>query len=127
MEDFKRVLRQSHRKGLAVIAFDNLGYCAIDAPHFVKACDDIRNGIDSKESKWFWWSKTNDAPPPQQPDEYYLGGSQRWENGFGARGHNTFIGRSGLVWIQPAKPAIFRSITGQKSGKRRVRASSTFG
>lgn len=79
MEDFKRVVRQAHRKRLAVIAFDNLGYSAIDAPHFLKACDDMKNGIDSKETKWFWWSKTNNGPPPQQPDEYYLGGSKRWE------------------------------------------------
>lgn len=79
MEDFKRIVRQAHRKGLAVIAFDNLGYCAIDAPHFLKACDDMRNGVQGKETKWFWWSKTNDAPPPQQPDRYYLGGSRRWE------------------------------------------------
>ena len=78
MEDFKRVLRQSHRKGLAVIAFENLGYCAIDAPHFLKACHDTKNGIDNKESNWFWWSRLT-MPPPQQPDEYYLGGSQRWE------------------------------------------------
>lgn len=79
MEDFKRIVRQAHRKGLAVIAFDNLGYSAIDAPHFLKACDDMRNGVQSKETKWFWWSKTNDAAPPQQPDQYYLGGSKRWE------------------------------------------------
>lgn len=79
MDDFRRVVRLAHRKGLAVIAFDNLGYCAIDAPHFLKACDDKKNGIESKESKWFWWSKANDAAPPQQPDQYYLGGSKRWE------------------------------------------------
>ena len=42
MDDFKRLVRQAHRKKLAVIAFDNLGYCSIDAPHFLKACDDIR-------------------------------------------------------------------------------------
>lgn len=79
MDDFRRIVRQAHRKGLAVIAFDNLGYSAIDAPHFLKACDDIRNGIESKEAKWFWWSKTIDGAPPQQPDQYYLGGSKRWE------------------------------------------------
>lgn len=79
MEDFKRIIRQAHRKGMAVIAFDNLGYCAIDAPHFLKACDDMRNGIQSNETKWFWWSKTKEGAPPQQPDQYYLGGSRRWE------------------------------------------------
>lgn len=79
MDDFRRLVRQAHRKGLAVIAFDNLGYSAIDAPHFLKACDDMRSGVESKETKWFWWSKTDDGPPPQQPDTYFLGGSERWE------------------------------------------------
>jgi hypothetical protein len=79
MDDFRRVVRQVHRKGMYIIAFDNLGYSAIDAPHFLKACDDMRNGVESKEARWFWWSKTNDAAPPQEPDRYYLGGSRRWE------------------------------------------------
>lgn len=79
MEDFRRIVRQVHRKGMKIIAFDNLGYCAIDAPHFLKACDDMKKGIASKETKWFWWSKSPDGERPQKPDTYFLGGSKRWE------------------------------------------------
>jgi hypothetical protein len=79
MDDFKRLVRQAHRKKLAVIAFDNLGYCSIDAPHFLKACDDISKGKLSKETKWFIWADSSTAKPPQIPDTYYLGGSKRWE------------------------------------------------
>ena len=79
MDDFRRLVRQAHRKKLAVIAFDNLGYSSIDAPLFLKACDDISKGIKSKETKWFIWADSITAKPPMIPDTYYLGGSKKWE------------------------------------------------
>ena len=79
MDDFRRLVRQAHRKKLAVIAFDNLGYSSIDAPLFLKACDDISKGIKSKETKWFIWADSSTAKSPMIPDTYYLGGSKRWE------------------------------------------------
>ncbi len=78
MDDFRRLVRQAHRKKLAVIAFDNLGYCSVAAPHFLKACEDISKGIHSKETQWFSWSDSTTAKPPMYPDSYYLGGS-KWE------------------------------------------------
>jgi glycosidase len=74
MNDFRRLVREAHRRGLAVIAFDNLGYSAIDAPHFLKACDDVRNGVESKEAKWFVWTRDANAKPPMEPDGFFLGG-----------------------------------------------------
>lgn len=76
MDDFKRLVRQAHRKHLAVIAFDNFGYSSVDAPHFLKACQDISKGITSNETKWFNWADSSSAKPPMTPDNYYLGGSR---------------------------------------------------
>lgn len=80
MDDFKRFVRQAHRKKLAVVAFDNFGYSSIDAPHFLKACEDIRKGKISKETKWFNWADSITTKPPMRPDSYYLGGSknEKW-------------------------------------------------
>lgn len=72
MDDFRRLVRLAHSKGLAVITFDNLGYCAIDAPHFLKACDDMREGRNSREAKWFCWGDSKDAPPPVGDGRYYM-------------------------------------------------------
>lgn len=80
MDDFKRLVRQAHSKKIAVVAIDNLGYCSIDAPHFVKACEDINQGKISKETKWFSWADSSTAKQPMSPDSYYLGGSkyEKW-------------------------------------------------
>jgi hypothetical protein len=64
MEDFRRLVRIAHEKGLAVVAFDNLGYCAFEATDFLKAQDDVRAGRDSRERRFFLWSDRKDAPPP---------------------------------------------------------------
>jgi glycosidase len=80
MEDFKRLVRQVHRKGLAIVSVDNIGYCSVDAPSFLKACQDVARGIVSKETKWFSWADSSTAKPPMIPDDYYLGGSkyEKW-------------------------------------------------
>jgi hypothetical protein len=64
MDDFRRVVRLAHSKSMAIIAFDNLGYCGVDAPEFLKACDDVRAGKDSSEARRFLWSDRADAPAP---------------------------------------------------------------
>ena len=79
MADFRRLVRQAHRKHLAIIAFDNLGYSSVDAPHFLKACRDVAGNVDSKEAKWFIWADSDTAAPPMTPDTYFLGGTRRWE------------------------------------------------
>ncbi|MGA2630596.1 MAG: alpha-amylase family glycosyl hydrolase [Terriglobia bacterium] len=72
MDDFRRLVRLAHSRGLAVITFDNLGYSAVDSPDFLKASDDVREGGDSKEAHWYIWSEQADAPPPALGDSYFF-------------------------------------------------------
>ncbi len=74
MDDFKRLVRVAHDKGLPIITFDNLGYSSVDAVDFLKACDDIKAGRDSRESKFYLWSDSADAPPPGPAgkDTYFM-------------------------------------------------------
>jgi glycosidase len=58
MDDFKNLVAEAHARKIAVIAFHNLGYGHEQFPAFLKACDDIRQGIDSPEALMFVWSDT---------------------------------------------------------------------
>jgi hypothetical protein len=72
MDDFKRLVRLAHIKGLPIIVNLNLGYCSVDAPEFLKACDDVRAG---KKSKWvdrFLWSDDPNTPPPGTSDKVFF-------------------------------------------------------
>lgn len=62
MEDFRRLVRIAHGKGLAVIAFINLGYFSLEAPDWIEAC----KSRDSGQAKWFSWADAPDAPPPAE-------------------------------------------------------------
>jgi hypothetical protein len=74
MEDFRRLVRVAHQHGLAVTTFDNLGYTAVEEPGFFKACDDVRAGRSSRETSFFIWSDSADAPPPGKAtrDSFFL-------------------------------------------------------
>jgi hypothetical protein len=72
IEDFKRVVQAAHQLDMPAIIFINLGYSGLDAPSFLKACDDIREGRTSKEAKWFFWSDSSDAPAPATGDTYFM-------------------------------------------------------
>jgi len=72
IDDFKRVVHIAHGLAMPVVVFTNLGYSALDAPAFLKACDDVREARDSKERKWFFWSESADAPPPATGDRYFM-------------------------------------------------------
>lgn len=72
IDDFRRLVRAVHQKGMAIIVFGNFGYCAIDAPFFLKACDALREGSDSQEIDWFLWSDRKDAPPPVSGDKFFM-------------------------------------------------------
>ena len=43
MADFQELIAAAHSRGMAIIAFMNLGYGHEDFPAFLKACDDVRN------------------------------------------------------------------------------------
>ncbi len=72
MEDFRRLVRLIHSKGMAVISFDNLGYCSSEAPEFLKACDDVRAGRDTAEARRFLWADSKDAPPPGPSNDRFF-------------------------------------------------------
>jgi hypothetical protein len=64
MADFRRLVHLVHQKGMRITTFDNLGYSSVEAVDFLKACDDIRVGKKTRETNFFIWSDTPDAPPP---------------------------------------------------------------
>lgn len=73
MDDFKRLVDLVHRKGMWIISIDNFGYASVDAIDFLKACDDVRAGRDSREARFFVWSESADAPPPGiRGDRYFM-------------------------------------------------------
>jgi hypothetical protein len=72
MDDFNRLVRLAHKKGLPIIVNLNLGYCSVDAPEFLKACDDVRAGKDSKWVERFLWSDDPTAPPPGTSDKVFF-------------------------------------------------------
>ncbi|HEX4020383.1 MAG TPA: alpha-amylase family glycosyl hydrolase [Acidobacteriaceae bacterium] len=72
LRDFRNLVKQAHIVGLAVVTFQNLGYSSLDAPQFLKAENDIRAGRDTREARFFFWSKTQNAPPPAMSNSYFL-------------------------------------------------------
>jgi len=74
MADFSRLIRQVHDRGMKIVSIDNLGYASVEAVEFLKACDDVRNGKDTRESRFFNWADSKDAPPPGPPvkDRYFM-------------------------------------------------------
>jgi glycosidase len=72
VEDFRQVVRIAHRMGMPVIVFGNLGYSSVDAISFLKACDDVREGRDSREVHYFFWSNAGDAPAPANGDIFFM-------------------------------------------------------
>jgi len=64
MDDFRRFIRIAHNKGLAVIAFVNVGYFSLEAPDWIEAC----KNPGGEKAKWFIWADSPDAPiPPEHP------------------------------------------------------------
>jgi hypothetical protein len=73
MDDFKRLVDLAHAKGMWIISIDNFGYASVDAVDFLKACDDVRAGRDSREARFFAWSDSAEAPPPgARGDRYFM-------------------------------------------------------
>ena len=79
MDDFRRLVKLAHSKGLAVTISYNLGYTSAEAPAWLKACDDVREGRSSPEAHWFVWSDTGDAPPPPTNSYFNPPGRGFWE------------------------------------------------
>jgi len=74
MDDFRELVRLVHAKGMRIINIDNFGYSSVEAVDFLKACDDVKAGKDTRESRFYLWSDTLDAPPPGPTvnDRYFM-------------------------------------------------------
>ena len=64
MDDFRRVIRMAHDKGIAVIVFVNIGYFSKDAPDWIEACKDKKAGRETNKVKWFLWADNENAAIP---------------------------------------------------------------
>ncbi len=87
MDDFKRLLTEAHRRGIAVVIFINLGYSHEQFPAFLQACDDMHAGIDSLETRMFVWSDTGQDVMPKPLAPYFLQdahGNWRWSERAGS-------------------------------------------
>lgn len=57
LADFEKLIEEVHKRDMKIIFFGNIGYCWYQAPFFIKACEDHRNNVYSKERNWFNFNK----------------------------------------------------------------------
>ncbi len=75
MDDIRRLVDLAHAKDLKIISIDNFGCCSVEAVDFLKACDDVKAGRDTRESRMFLWADSAEAPPPPtagRPDPFFM-------------------------------------------------------
>jgi glycosidase len=81
MADLENLIEAAHQRHMAVILFINLGYGHEQFPAFLKACDDVRAGLDSPEVRMFCWSETGKDRMDRSLAPYFLNdthGNWRW-------------------------------------------------
>ena len=79
--DLEHLVQESHARGMAVILFINLGYGHEQFPAFLKACDDVKAGVDSPETRMFLWSETGQDRMDRSRAPYFMNdshGNWRW-------------------------------------------------
>lgn len=77
MDDFRTLVKVIHSKGMAAIVFINIGYTSIQSPEWIKACQDVKAGRDTREARRFWWADRPDAPEPPGDSIFSLADPQR--------------------------------------------------
>ena len=55
-EDIRAFIKAAHALDMKVISFLNLGYSAVNHPDFIKACADVKKGVQSRERDMFVWA-----------------------------------------------------------------------
>ncbi len=83
MEDFYRLVDEAHARRMAVVLFVNLGYGHEQLPAFLKACEDMRAGVDSPETRLFLWSDTGQDQMDRSRAPYFMNdlqGNWRWSD-----------------------------------------------
>lgn len=81
LEDFKALIAAAHARQMAVVMFINLGYGHEQFPAFLKACDDVRAGVDSPEARMFCWSETGQDRMDRSRAPFFMNdshGNWRW-------------------------------------------------
>jgi glycosidase len=81
MEDYRRFVAAAHERHMTVVLFMNVGYGNEQFPAFLKACDDVRAGIDSPEVHMFLWSETGQDTMDRSLAPYFMNdshGNWRW-------------------------------------------------
>ena len=81
LADFQRLIHAAHARQMAVIMFINLGYGHEQFPAFLKACDDVRAGVESPETRMFLWSDTGQDQMDRSRAPYFMNdshGNWRW-------------------------------------------------
>jgi hypothetical protein len=79
--DFDRLVSAAHARKMAVVMFINLGYGHEQFPAFLQACDDVRAGVESKETRMFLWSETGQDKMDRSRAPYFMNdshGNWRW-------------------------------------------------
>jgi hypothetical protein len=79
--DFDHLLEEAHKRRMAVVMFINLGYAHERFPAFLKACDDVRAGIESPETRMFLWSENGQDKMDRSRAPYFMNdshGNWRW-------------------------------------------------
>jgi len=79
--DLTRLVQAAHARQMAVILFINLGYGHEQFPAFLKACDDVRAGVDSPETRMFVWSETGQDTMDRSLAPHFMNdlhGNWRW-------------------------------------------------
>lgn len=67
-EDIRNFIKTAHSLGMKVVSFINLGYSATNYPDWIKACNDMKNGVQSRERDMFVWSdKSNQNRSLERP------------------------------------------------------------
>jgi hypothetical protein len=61
LEDMRMFIETAHNLDIKVTACVNVGYCAVNHPDFIKACQDVKDNRDSRERDFFLWA---DKPSP---------------------------------------------------------------
>jgi glycosidase len=111
MDDFRALVRLIHSKGMAVISFDNLGYCSSESPDFLKAADDVRAGRDTPEARRFLWADSADAPPPgPDNDKFFMVRPRHLPNNYNPDKSEfwAYNARREILLDQVAGPGSFR-------------------
>ena len=73
MADFQELVARAHGRGMRVVAFLNIGYGHEASPAFLWACDDVREGRESSETRMFVWSETGADRMKRPLAPLYLG------------------------------------------------------